>query len=47
LLSVPLIRFALFPLLRRTTELKESPVGAVTDFSSLTEPVMRIFEHQD
>src|ERR1700736_3154495 len=34
LLSVPLIRFALFPLLRRTTELKESPVGAVTDFSS-------------
>jgi Rieske Fe-S protein len=41
LLSVPLIRFALFPLLRRTTELKESSVGALTDFSSLTEPVMR------
>jgi menaquinol-cytochrome c reductase iron-sulfur subunit len=41
LLSVPLIRFALFPLLRRTTELKASPVGALTDFSSLTEPVMR------
>jgi menaquinol-cytochrome c reductase iron-sulfur subunit len=40
LLSVPLIRFALFPLLRRTTELKESSVGALTDFSSLTEPVM-------
>lgn len=41
LLSVPLIRFALFPLLRRTTELKSSPVGAVSDFSSLHEPMMR------
>ncbi|MGA9041236.1 MAG: ubiquinol-cytochrome c reductase iron-sulfur subunit [Terriglobales bacterium] len=44
LLSVPLIRFALFPLLRRTTELKESPVGAMTEFSSLTEPVMRTIQ---
>ena len=44
LLSVPLVRFALFPLLRRTTELKESTVGAVTDFSSLTEPVMRTIQ---
>jgi menaquinol-cytochrome c reductase iron-sulfur subunit len=44
LLSVPLIRFALFPLLRRTTELKESSVGALTDFSSLTEPVMRTIQ---
>ena len=44
LLSVPLIRFALFPLLRRTTELKDSPVGALTDFSSLTEPVMRTIQ---
>jgi menaquinol-cytochrome c reductase iron-sulfur subunit len=44
LLSVPLIRFALFPLLRRTTELKESPVGALTDFSSLTEPLMRTIQ---
>src|ERR1700732_826661 len=41
LLSVPLIRFALFPLLRRTTELKSSPVGDISAFSSLTEPVMR------
>jgi menaquinol-cytochrome c reductase iron-sulfur subunit len=41
LLSVPLIRFALFPLLRRTTELKKSPLGAVNEFSSLSEPVMR------
>jgi menaquinol-cytochrome c reductase iron-sulfur subunit len=44
LLSVPLIRFALFPLLRRTTELKSSPVGEVTEFSSLTEPVMRTIQ---
>jgi len=44
LLSVPLIRFALFPLLRRTTDLKDSPVGALTDFSSSTEPVMRTIQ---
>ena len=44
LLSVPLIRFALFPLIRRTTELKSSPVGAVTEFSSLTEPSMRTIQ---
>ena len=41
LLSVPLIRFALFPLLRRTTELKSSSVGELREFSSLAEPVMR------
>jgi menaquinol-cytochrome c reductase iron-sulfur subunit len=44
LLSVPLIRFAMFPLLRRTTDLKESSVGALTDFSSSTEPVMRTIQ---
>src|ERR1700674_6056225 len=44
LLSVPLIRFALFPLLRRTSEVKESPMGALTEFSSLTEPVMRTIQ---
>jgi menaquinol-cytochrome c reductase iron-sulfur subunit len=44
LLAVPLIRFALFPLLRRTTELKSSPVGAVSEFSSLSEPVMRTIQ---
>lgn len=41
LLSVPLIRFTLFPLLRRTTELKASPVGSLSEFSSLNEPVAR------
>lgn len=44
LLSVPLIRFALFPLLRRTTELKESPVGLVAEFSSLSAPVARTIQ---
>jgi menaquinol-cytochrome c reductase iron-sulfur subunit len=41
LLAVPLLRFALFPLLRRTTELKSSPVGDVSEFSSLSEPMLR------
>jgi menaquinol-cytochrome c reductase iron-sulfur subunit len=44
LLSVPLLRFALFPLLRRTTELKSSSVGNVSEFSSLTEPVLRTIQ---
>jgi menaquinol-cytochrome c reductase iron-sulfur subunit len=44
LLSAPLIRFALFPLLRRTTELKESPVGPVSDFSALSAPVERTIQ---
>ena len=47
LLAVPLIRFALFPLLRRTTELKSSPVGDVSSFSSLTEPVMRTIQIEE
>jgi len=41
LLSVPLIRFAIFPLIRRTTDLKNSPVGSMSEFSSMTEPAMR------
>jgi menaquinol-cytochrome c reductase iron-sulfur subunit len=44
LLSVPLIRFALFPLLRRTTELKSSAVGALSEFSPLTEPAVRTIQ---
>lgn len=44
LLSVPLIRFALFPLLRRATELKGSPVGTLDEFSKLNEPVMRTIQ---
>jgi Rieske Fe-S protein len=44
LLSVPLIRFALFPLLRRTTEMKGSPLGELSEFTSATEPVMRTIQ---
>ena len=44
LLAVPLIRFALFPLLRRTTELKASPVGSLGEFSSLNEPIERTIQ---
>jgi menaquinol-cytochrome c reductase iron-sulfur subunit len=41
LLAIPLIRFAVFPLIRRTTDLKSSPVGSLSEFSSLAEPAMR------
>src|ERR1700737_5382789 len=44
LLSLPLIRFTLFPLLRRTTELKSSPVGSVSEFASLSEPALRTIQ---
>jgi len=44
LLAVPLLRFALFPLIRRTTDVKFSPLGPVTDFASLSEPVVRTIE---
>jgi menaquinol-cytochrome c reductase iron-sulfur subunit len=44
LLSAPLIRFALFPLLRRTTELKQSPVGPISDFASLSAPMERTIQ---
>jgi menaquinol-cytochrome c reductase iron-sulfur subunit len=44
LLSVPLVRFALFPLIRRTTELKSSTVGELNEFSSLTEPALKTIQ---
>jgi menaquinol-cytochrome c reductase iron-sulfur subunit len=44
LLSAPLMRFAIFPLIRRTTDLKNSPVGSMSEFSSLTEPAMRTIQ---
>jgi menaquinol-cytochrome c reductase iron-sulfur subunit len=44
LLAVPLIRFAVFPLLRRTTVLKSSPLGPLAEFSSSTEPVIRTIQ---
>lgn len=47
LLSVPLIRFTLFPILRRTTELKPSPLGPLTDFTSLTEPLSKTIQVEE
>jgi menaquinol-cytochrome c reductase iron-sulfur subunit len=44
LLSVPLIRFAIFPIIRRTTDLKSSRVGSLREFSSLTEPTLRTIQ---
>ncbi|HWO33548.1 MAG TPA: Rieske (2Fe-2S) protein [Candidatus Acidoferrum sp.] len=44
LLAVPLLRFALFPLLRRTTQTNSSPLGELSEFSPLTEPVMRTIQ---
>ena len=44
LLSVPLIRFAIFPLIRRTTDLKSSSVGSLSEFTSITEPAMRTIQ---
>jgi menaquinol-cytochrome c reductase iron-sulfur subunit len=44
LLAVPLIRFALFPLIRRTTDVKNSALGPLADFSAITEPVMRTIQ---
>ncbi len=44
LLSVPLLRFALFPLIRSTTQLKAAPVGSVSEFASLTEPALRTIQ---
>lgn len=44
LLAVPLIRFTLFPLLRRTTDLEASTVGPMTDFASLSTPVARTIQ---
>jgi quinol---cytochrome c reductase iron-sulfur subunit, bacillus type len=42
LLAVPLVRFALHPLLAKTTETSWSDLGAVGGFASLTSPVRRL-----
>jgi menaquinol-cytochrome c reductase iron-sulfur subunit len=41
-LSVPLIRFALHPLLTTTTEIGWSDVGKIDEFTSLTTPMKRL-----
>lgn len=40
-LSIPLIRFAMYPLRVRTTEVQWSDVGPTSEFESLTAPVQR------
>lgn len=40
-LSVPLIRFALYPLRVRTTGIQWSDVGPVSDFAAISDPVQR------
>lgn len=44
LVSVPLVRFAVFPLIRRTTELKSSSLGPSSSFTGLSEPAMRTIQ---
>jgi menaquinol-cytochrome c reductase iron-sulfur subunit len=44
LLSVPLVRFAIFPMIRQTTDTKWAPLGPLTDFSSLSDPVVRTIQ---
>lgn len=44
LLSVPLIRFTLYPLLTKTTKTKWSKIGPTSDFNSLTDPIRRTVE---
>ena len=41
LLSVPLVRFALYPTFKRTTETAWSDLGPVGDFASITAPAGR------
>ena len=43
-LSVPLIRFALHPLLAKTTDIGWSDVGQIDEFASMTAPVKRIIK---
>ena len=43
-LSVPLIRFALHPLLAKTTDIGWSDVGQIDEFASMTAPVKRFIK---
>jgi len=43
-LSVPLIRFALHPLLTKTTDIGWSEVGQIDEFASLSVPAKRLIK---
>lgn len=45
-LSIPLIRFALHPLLTKTTEIGWSDIGNINEFKSITAPVKRLVKVQ-
>lgn len=42
LLAVPLVRFALYPVLARTTERSWSDIGKVDEFQSLSAPIQKL-----
>jgi len=42
ILAVPLVRFALYPVLARTTEKSWSDVGKVDEFNNLTAPIQKL-----
>jgi menaquinol-cytochrome c reductase iron-sulfur subunit len=42
LLAVPLVRFALYPVLARTTEKSWSEVGKLDEFQNLTSPIQKL-----
>src|SRR5262249_24077478 len=44
LLSIPLVRFALHPILAKTTETEWSDLGAADEFASLTAPMKRLIK---
>ena len=44
LLSVPLVRFALHPILAKTTETAWSDLGAVDEFATINGPVKRLIK---
>lgn len=44
LLSIPLVRFALHPILAKTTETAWSDLGAADEFASITSPVKRLIK---
>jgi Rieske Fe-S protein len=45
-LSIPLIRFALHPLLTKTTEIGWSDLGSIDEFKSISAPVKRLIKVQ-
>lgn len=49
ILSVPLIRFALYPLFSKTTETTWSDLGDLNEFAAISSPVKRVisYEHRD